>query len=140
MYTREETIEEERLDWVENPRSSLKKRMKEPGKRNLSLPPVLKHKKISSKGNTPSAKKIDVKRRAANILDKNEEFSLSLSILFLPYILGFIISYMLFYFYGGMPIESFITIEKGNMHFQLWSIGAYLFITAGVIWAVLTLW
>lgn len=140
MYTREEDAEEGCLDRKGHLGSSLETKDDGAKKKESVISPVLKHKEISSENNTVHSEKIDVKRKVAKLLKKNEEFSLSLGILFLPYTLGFAISYMLFYFYGGMPIESFITIEKGNMHFELWSIGAYLFITAGVIWAVLSLW
>jgi len=138
MYRREETTEERVFSCESRPIVPLEEMGEEIAE--AVIPSVPKLREIFLNELASPRGKFNIKRKAANLLNKNEEFSLSLSILFLPYILGFIISYMLFYFYGGMPIESFITIEKGNMHFELWSIGAYLLITAGVIWAVLSLW
>jgi len=55
--------------------------------------------------------------------------------LMFPYIVGFLISYFLFSFYGGMSIGSFLNIEQGNFQIELWALGAYLFVTLWVIWA-----
>jgi len=38
---------------------------------------------------------------------------------------------------GGVPIDSFFSLKEQIFHFELWSIGSYIFITVGVIWLVI---
>lgn len=136
MYTRIEIMEEERLDWGIIP---------EPHLKDMNV-------KITEYEITPMFKRIqmfldrsfDFVRENSNInklthfLDKNLELSLLFSIVSLPYIVGSCISYFLFYYYGGMPIESFIGLNQNHISLEMWSMGAYLFITIWVFWIILT--
>lgn len=123
MYARTETIEEENLDWEANPAAMLRKM-------------DVKITEASMPSMSQEKKKFNLKKMT-HFLEANPELSLLFSIVSLPYTVGFIISYFLFYYYGGMSIESFLNIEKGSIHIEFWSIGAYIFITVGVIWAAL---
>ena len=136
MYARREMIEEENLDWDMHPTKILKKMDAKITK--VTVPSMSKKKKLFSPENIDLKGKFNLKK-LTHFLDTNPELSLLFSMVTFPYIVGFFISYFLFYFYGGMSIESFLNIEKGNIHFEFWSIGAYIFITIGVIWAALTL-
>jgi hypothetical protein len=135
MYARTEMIEEENLDWDMHPATMLEKMDAKITK--IAMPSMSKEKKRFFPENIDLKGKFNVKK-LTHFLDTNPELSLLFSMVTFPYIVGFFISYFLFYFYGGMSIESFLNIEKGNIHIEFWSIGAYIFITVGVIWAALT--
>lgn len=132
MYTRKENIEEENLDWSEHhePKDAEKEVTRH------VIHPDSEENKTTFINNVQSNRKLNLKKSIIRFSTEYTGISLILSILFLPYIVGFLISYFLFYFYGGMSIGSFMNIQ-GNLYMGFWSIGAYLFITAGVIWAVL---
>ena len=134
MYARTETIEEENLDWEMNPAAMLKNMDTKMTK--IEMPSMSKEKKMFFTNSIDLKGKFNLKK-LTQFLDTNPELSLLFSIVSLPYTVGFIISYFLFYYYGGMSIESFLNIEKGSIHIEFWSIGAYIFITVGVIWAAL---
>lgn len=134
MYARTETIEEENIDWEIDPATMLEKM--DVKITETEMPSRSKEKKLFF------AKKIDPQgkfklKKLTHYLESNPELSLLFSIVSIPYTVGFFISYFLFYYYGGMSIESFLHIEKGSIHIEFWSIGAYIFITAGMIWAAL---
>lgn len=135
MYARTEMIEEENLDWDMHPATMLEKM--DVKRTKVTMPSMSKEKKLFFPENIDLKGKFNLKK-LTHFLDTNPELSLLFSMVTFPYIVGFFISYFLFYFYGGMSIESFLNIEKGNIHFEFWSIGAYIFITIGVIWAALT--
>ncbi|EIF51314.1 hypothetical protein [Sulfurovum sp. AR] len=141
MYVRNETIEEENLDWGELTEASkdnqdkLIEDMKEEASKDTTIPQKKKiflnnHAKIQKIG-----AKFTLKNELTDLIKQNTEISLLLVIFFLPYILGFVISYFLFYFYGGMSINNFLTVEQVPTTIELWSIGAYLFVTVGAVLA-----
>ncbi len=134
MYARIETIEEECLDWKNHLAPHYEKIYEEVTE--AVLPPVSQDRKAFLNNSVLFNNKLDIRRKITTFLNQNLELTLLFSILTLPYIVGFLISYFLFYFYGGMSISSFISIQ-GHLCIGFWSIGAYLFITAGVIWTVL---
>jgi len=123
MYARTETIEEENLDWDIHPTAMLEK-----------MDVKIIETAMPSKSKEEKRFKL---KKLTHFLGANPELSLLFSIVSLPYTVGFFISYFLFYYYGGMSIESFLQIEKGSIHIEFWSIGAYIFITVGVIWTAL---
>ncbi len=136
MYKRIETIEEECLDWGKHPVAPLEEMDEKIAE--AVIPPVSKQSKIFLNERASLRGKFSIKRKFTNLLDENSELFLVFSILALPYIVGFVLSYFLFYFYGGMTIGSFFSIQQGQLSIELWSIGAYLFVTVWVIWIVLT--
>lgn len=133
MYERKDTIEEENLDWGED-LESIDDEIEET-RHIIHLDP--KDNKIIFNNRVNDDRKLNIKKSITNLSQEYSEIALLLSILILPYMVGFIVSYLLFYIYGGMSIGNFLNIEKGNLHFELWSIGAYFFITVGVIGTVL---
>ncbi len=135
MYARIENIEEECLDWESRLVPSFEKMNKEITE--VMLPSVSKHRKMFLNEIVSFKGKVNVKRNITNLFDENLELSLLFSIVTLPYIVGFLVSYFLFYYYGGMQIDSFMGMQEGHLYIEAWSIGAYFFITVGVIWALL---
>ena len=133
MYERKETIEEENLDWGED----LEKIDDKIEKTKHIIHSDSKNNKIIFNNRVNSDRKLNIKKSITNLSHEHSEIALVLSILILPYMVGFIVSYLLFYIYGGMSIGNFLNIEKGNLHFELWSIGAYFFVTVGVIGTVI---
>jgi len=120
MYQRKEIIEEECLDWDGH----------------LVVPPTFKHSKTFLREQDTLRKKLNMKRKVTSVLTVELELFLIVSILIFPYMVGFLVSYLLFYFYGGMTIESFLDMQQLHSQIEFWGIGAYLFVTAGVIWFV----
>ncbi len=136
MYRREESVEEEKLDWERHPVPLPENKNAE--RVEAVLPPVSQSSKISLKKITVNEKR-QIQRKATDLLDNNLELFLLFSISLFPYIVGFFISYLLFYFYSGsgMTIGSFFSMQQDSRHLELWGIGAYLFITFGIIWVVI---
>ncbi len=140
MYVREETIEEENLDWGELTEASKdnQERLLEDMKEEVAQAPVSKPAQISLKESAKIQKKspkFSLKNELSELVKQNAEVSLLLGIVFVPYMLGFVISYFLFYFYGGMSINNFLSVQQVPTTIELWSIGAYLFVTVGAILA-----
>ena len=140
MYVREETIEEENLDWDELTKASEDNQDKliEDTKEESAQDPVSKPKKTFLNNHAKIQKigpKFTLKNELSDLFKQNAEISLLLGIVFVPYILGFVISYFLFYFYGGMSISNFLGVQQVPTTIELWSIGAYLFITVGAVLA-----
>ncbi len=140
MYVREETIEEENLDWGELTEASKdnQERLIEDMKEEAAQAPVSKSAKISLKESAKIQKtgpKFSLKNKLSELVKQNAEVSLLLGIVFVPYMLGFVISYFLFYFYGGMSINNFLSVQQVPTTIELWSIGAYLFVTVGAVLA-----
>jgi hypothetical protein len=133
MYERKENIEEENLDWGEDLEKIEDKIIDD---RHI-IHPDSKEKKIIFINRVNADRKLNIKKSITNLSHEYSEITLVLSILILPYMMGFVVSYLLFYIYGGMSIGNFLNIEKGNLHFELWSIGAYFFVTVGVIGTVI---
>ncbi|WP_309499885.1 hypothetical protein [Sulfurovum sp.] len=126
MYKRMEIIEEENLNWESV----------------LVQPPVektdYKLKTFLNNGMNVGKKKLNI-RKLTSFINENSEISLLFSVVILPYIVGFCFSYFLFYFYGGMSIGSFLGAEQNHSSIEMWSIGAYIFITGLAIWSILAL-
>ncbi len=129
MYKRVEHITEENLDW-DQPNSRLTEET-QVEKENVIFSPTFKNQKTLWQSIT----ELKIEKRSMNFFDKNMELSSFMGVLLLPYFVGFLIGYVLFYSYGGMSIMEFLNIEKDHLLFQLWSIGAYLFVTIWVFWA-----
>jgi hypothetical protein len=135
MYERKEHIEEENLDWGEH----LEK---------IDQPEVDTEKKEIKKVIHPSTEdnkfvfqkkvKLNIKREISDLLAQYPEISLVLSFLTFPYVIGFlVIAFILLY--GGVPFDRFFSEKEGIFHFELWSIGSYIFVTTVVIWLVIML-
>ncbi|UPT76631.1 hypothetical protein MN086_06125 [Sulfurovum sp. XGS-02] len=140
MYVREETIEEENLDWGELTEASKENQDKllEDMKEEAAKDPSSKQKTIllNNRDNSiNTAPRSTLKNELSDLFKQNAEISLLLGIVFVPYILGFAISYFLFYFYGGMSISNFLGVQEVPTIIELWSIGAYLLITVGTVLA-----
>ena len=141
MYVREETIEEENLDWGELTQASKDNQeqlIEDTKEETAPHDPVSKPKKLFLKKRATSEKigpKFTLKNELSDLFKQNAEISLLFGIVFLPYLLGFVISYFLFYFYGGMSISNFLGVQEVPTTIELWSIGAYLFITVGSVLA-----
>jgi hypothetical protein len=140
MYVREETIEEENLDWGELTQASKDNQDKliEDAKEEAAQAPVSKPKKTFLKNRVKIQKmgpKFSLKNELSDLFKQYAEISLLLGIVFIPYTVGFIISYFLFYFYGGMSVSNFLSVQQVPTTVELWSIGAYLFITMGAVLA-----
>ena len=140
MYVREETIEEENLDWGELTQASKDNQDKliEDVKEEATQAPVSKPKKIFLNNRAKIQKvgpKFSLKNDLIDLFKKYAEISLLLGIVFIPYFVGFVISYFLFYFYGGMSISNFLGVQEVPTTIELWSIGAYLFIAVGTVLA-----
>jgi hypothetical protein len=129
MYKRVEQIEEENLDWdQQNSRLIEAERMQ---KENVIFSPTYKSKKTLGQSLT----EFDIEKRVSHFVVKNMEISSFMGILILPYFVGFLFTYVLFYSYGGMSIIAFLSIDKEFLLLQLWSIGAYMFVTLWLFWA-----
>jgi len=128
MYRRKENIEVENLDWESHPSPS-------PTPKNT----LIEETKIPFKdeedkvfGYTGGKEK--------DFLNDHLKLVLSFTLLIFPYILGFILTYFLYYVYGGMNIIDFIIMLQGSLYLQLWVIGMYLVIVFGIIWTLATSW
>lgn len=137
MYVRQEHIEEENLDWGELAKASVVKQNNalEETKEGDVKSSVSKQKKPFLNNRAKMGRKFNIKNELNDLLKQNAEISLLLGIVLVPYILGFAISYFLFFFYGGVSIVSFLSIPQAPSAIELWSIGAYLFITVGAVLA-----
>lgn len=138
MYARKENIPEENLDWDETLQKEEKPEVESETKEEKHvIHPASEHIKIKFEKKVKFAD-INFKQRIQNVLDEHGEVTLLFGLLTLPYIIGFIVvSFILIY--GGVPIDRFFSMKEGVFHFELWSIGAYIFITVGVIWLVIQL-
>ncbi len=132
MYKRKENIEEERLEWESHPVSPFGKKDKKGG----MFPPGSKHNKKSFHKQTKLGRKLSMRRKDTEFLVLESELFLLFSLLIFPYAVGFLVSYLLFYLYAGMPIMSFLEMQQLRLQIEFWGIGMYLFITVGVLWTV----
>lgn len=142
MYVREEKIEEENLDWGELTKASKENQEKliEEAKQEAAGASVPTPKKSFLNNRAKMIKmapKFTLKDELTHYLKHNAEVSLLLGMVFIPYVLGFLISYFLFFFYGGMPISHFLDVQKVPTTIELWSIGAYIFVSVGAVLAFL---
>ena len=138
MYERKEHIEEENLDWgehleeIDNSETDAEITETQP----IIHTAIEDNKRIFKK--KAKVTQINIKREITDLLDQYPEISLLLSFLTFPYVIGFfVIAFILLY--GGVPIDRFFSEKEGIFHFELWSIGSYIFITSVMIWLVLML-
>ena len=138
MYARKEHIEEENLDWGED-LEKIEQPETEPETKETKqiIHPDTQNNKIVFKKKVKFTRE-NIKRYIIDLLDEYSEISFALSLLVAPYMIGFlIVAFILIY--GGVPIDRFFSLKEGIFHFELWSIGSYIFITGGVIWLVVML-
>ena len=121
MYKRVEETVDENLEWDqgnESPSAFKKQRS-------------VQHKQIGL------GQKFPLKTNVTDLSDKDVAlFSMAATLLF-PYMLGLMLTYFLFSFYGGMTLLAFLGIDKDYFYIQLWGMGAYFFITAWMVRVVL---
>jgi len=129
MYKRKEQIAEENLDWEKAQNKKIEKNTQTGA--TVTLPPSFQSKQNIWK----SIAKFDMQKKSKHFLERNMQFSSFMGILVLPYFVGFVIAYFLFYTYGNMSLMRFLNIDKEFFIMHLWSIGAYIFITLWVCWA-----
>jgi len=137
MYVRKENIPEENLDWSGSHEKTDQPEIgTESNESKHVIHPAAKNKIVLKK--KVKLSQVNIKSTIQNFLNDHSELSFLISLLTFPYIIGFtIISFILLY--GGVPIDRFFSLKEGVFHFELWSIGAYIFITGGVIWLVMLL-
>jgi len=137
MYVRKEKIEEENLDWGKytNPTKGTQDEEIEEINEKPVEKQALQRKKPFLNNRAKMGPRFSLKRQLADLYRQNAEISLLLGIVFIPYILGFAISYFLFFFYGGVSISNFLGLPQAPSAIELWSIGAYLFVTVGAVLA-----
>ena len=128
MYKRKEEIEEEDLDWDSQPKDSAKVEEK-----NV----ISKNDNKSLHQGTEPVYSSNVKKGVSAYFNGNEYLLLGLSILIVPYLVGFLFNTILFFIYGGMSLATVLGIVIKYKALELWSIGAYAFITIGIIWILL---
>lgn len=129
MYKRVEQIEEENLDWDQQHTRQIEAMRVQ--KENVIFSPHFKSKKTLWQSIT----ELDIQKILMKTLEKNMELSSLMGVLLLPYFVGFLFGYVLFYSYGGMSFIGFLSMDKEFLLLQLWSIGAYMFVTSWVFWA-----
>ncbi len=136
MYQRIEAIEEECLDWDNH---SVQSNVKINTETNQTViaPHVLGHGKMFLNKGAGLLGKLSFKRKFTTLVADNLGLFLIFSILAAPYLLGLLLSYFLFYYYGNVPISSFFSLQHAPISFELWAIGAYLLVTVGEVWALL---
>ena len=131
MYKRAEQIEEENLNWE---------------RETIQETHVLTSEKLTSKPQTSLqlslqnriesiTKKLNFKK-INDFIDDNAEIALLFAVVVLPFVVGFCFSYALYYLYGGVTISGFLAMGKDHTVLEMWSIGAYVFITILAVMAV----
>ena len=131
MYKRAEQLEEENLIWENVPAQETQAI---PAKKSYSRLHTSLQLSLQNRMDV-IAKKLTIKK-LSNLMDEHSEIALLFAVGVLPFVVGFCFSYLLFYLYGGVPISGFLAMGKDHTIVEMWSIGAYIFIT---ILAVLAL-
>lgn len=131
MYKRKEVIEQEDLDWDNKTRDSYEDRAVK-----VSRPPNEKRKKIFLNVETEIEKKNVKQSTVMTFFNEYEYLSLALMIFMIPYLVGLLFNAVLFYIYSGITLVKVFSIEKQNNIFELWSVGAYTFVTSWMIWII----
>lgn len=138
MYVRDETIEEEKLDWgehlekIDHPETNTEKK-----ETKQIIHPATKDNNFVFQKKV-KFNQVHIQRKITDLLDQYPEISLLFSFLTFPYVIGFfVIAFILLY--GGVPIDRFFSSKEGIFHFELWSIGSYIFVTTMMIWLVIML-
>lgn len=129
MYKRKEVIVEEHLDWDDHSKDKIQEK-----NLKVTLPHDAKHKQLLTHKESGFQNKPEIKHKVTNYIDENEPlWLLGLGILIVPYLLGLLINIVLFYIYSGISLGEVFSIEKQYKIWELWSIGAYTFVTLGII-------
>ena len=132
MYKRKEVVEEEHLEWDKKTKETIQEKNVE-----VTLPPKVKHKELLIDEESSFENKSDKQSNVITFFYKYEYLSIGLIILILPYLVGLLFNFVLFYIYSGITLDKVFNIEKKHNIFELWSIGAYTFVTLGIIWILL---
>jgi len=74
------------------------------------------------------------KHTAYLFVENNTVLVSLLSVLFIPYILGMLLTLVLFYFYVDVTVTEFFHVYSGLSQFVFWVLGTYLIITVVDIW------
>ena len=133
MYKRNENIEDDNLEWEDQDKQHSQTEDVKVSKPLVS--PKIQDQSALLEEYKGLNHNSGMKRKTMTILDENITLFSIVGLLVFPYLLGFLITFLLYSFYGGMTISSFFFIDKDYLPLQLWSIGAYLFVTAWLIWA-----
>lgn len=132
MYKRKEVIEEEHLDWnVPSQDENINKHQEVP---SVPIP------KTKSNLSTDKTYVEDIPEKQNKIIDflyKYEYLSLGIIVIILPYLVGLFFNFVLFYVYSGISLAKVFNIDTNHNVFELWTIGAYTFITLWMIWILL---
>ena len=132
MYKRDEKIEEEQLDWDEE--STPKTDEKE---LTVIKPYEPRPKNYSSKDEGKYYYELPKQSSLESFLEKYEILTLVSGGLLLPYIVGLLFNSALFYMYSGVTIAKIFSVNKNPTIFELWTIGAYFFVTLWLIGIVM---
>lgn len=126
MYKRAEQIEEENINWEHTSTQEVQPITDQKSTTNL----------FTSIQSTLQNRMDSIAKKLNDFIDDNTEIALLFSVVVLPFVVGFCFSYALFYLYGGVPISGFIEMGKDHTVLEMWSIGAYIFITILAVMAV----
>ncbi len=132
MYKRDEVVEEEHLDWDKKTKETIQEKDVK-----VTLSSEAKHENLVLNEESKVENKSDIQNNVMTFFMKYEYLSLGLIILILPYLVGLLFNFVLFYIYSGITLDKVFNIEKKQNIFELWSIGAYTFVTLGIIWILL---
>jgi hypothetical protein len=132
MYKRNEVIEEEDLEWNKKTKDTVQENDLE-----VTLPPEVKHEKLLIDEESSFENQSDKQSNVMAFFYKYEYLSLGLIILILPYLVGLLFNFVLFYIYSGTTLDKAFSIEKEHNILELWTIGVYAFVTSWIIWIIL---
>jgi len=133
MYKRKEVIEDEHLDWDDHSKDKVQE-----NNLKVTLPHDAKDKQLLTHKENGFQNKPEIKHKVTTYIDENEPvWLLGLGILIVPYLVGLLFNIVLFYIYSGISLGKVFSIEKEYKVFELWSIGAYTFVTLGIIFILL---
>jgi len=132
MYGRKENMDVENLDWECHISPSLINK-KVPIK-EVILPSVPQQDEIPFHEKNDSSNNLDIIKKATHLIDENSRFFIIFALLIFPYIVGFFLSYFLFYLYGDMSMRDFLIIQQEHPYIETWGIGMYLLITVWTAW------
>lgn len=132
MYKRKEVIEEEHLDWEKKPKDTVQQK-----DFKGTLESEAKHKKLLLNKESGFKNKSDIEHNVMTYFNGNEYLWLGLIVLIVPYLVGLLFNTLLFYIYSGITFDKVFSIEKESKIFELWTIGAYTFVTIWILWVLL---
>ena len=125
MYKRDEVIEEEDLDWEGHSKDLVEENHEQvPLRSNSKRKRRPLHQEVS----------FDKKLSIMNYFNGNEYLLLALFVLIVPYLVGFLFNASLFYMYSGISLGKVFGIANTYKIIELWTIGAYTFITIWIVW------